>query len=110
MSKTSHEIQDDLLAAGLTVNMKKSNFYPSHTGKWLGFEIDTNAMKFSVPSKKVASLLHLIGQALNSIYVTAKQIAKIAGHIISMSIAIGPLTRLFTRQMYRFIDKCASWG
>ena len=40
---------------------------------------------------------------------SAKKIAKIAERIISMSPAIGPTTRLFTRQMYRFISSQPEW-
>lgn len=31
-------------------------------------------------------------------------IARIAGHIVSMSLAIGPLTNLFTKHMQKFVE------
>ena len=103
-------IQNDLKKnAGLTVNILKSDFTPSQTGRWLGFDIDTRQMKFSVPTEKIRLLLVLISKALKSTYINAKQVAKIAGHLISMTPAIGPLTRLFTRQMYRFVENRTSW-
>ena len=102
-------IQVDLKAAGLTINYKKSNFIPSTRGEWLGFEIDTSKMIFKVPEAKIEKLLNLLQNTLKSNYVTAKNISKIAGHIISMSIAIGKVSRIFTRQMYKFIDARTSW-
>ena len=107
--KHSYIVQNDLNKAGLTVNRKKSNFKPSKSGKWLGFEINTTKMIFSVPSEKINKLLVQIKRLLIQELVNAKQISKIAGHLISMTLAIGPLTRLFTRQMYRFIESRSSW-
>ena len=40
---------------------------------------------------------------------TPKQLSKVAGQLSSMHLAIGPLVRLFTRNMYRFIEKRISW-
>ena len=54
-------------------------------------------------------MLVLISKALKSTYINAKQVAKTAGHLISKTPAIGPLTRLFTRQMYRFVENRTSW-
>ena len=65
---------------------------PSQCGKWLGFNIDTKYMKIFVPSEKIEALNHMMNFVLNS-----------------KTIAIGPLTRLFTRQMYSFIETRKSW-
>ena len=46
---------------------------------------------------------------LSSTTTSAKCIAKFADHIISMGIEIGPLTRLFTRQMYKLIENRLAW-
>ena len=40
---------------------------------------------------------------------SARRIAKVAGTLISMGPAIGPLARLFTRRMYAFMDDAPSW-
>ena len=40
---------------------------------------------------------------------TPKQLAKITGQLSSMYLAIGPLVRLFTRNMYHEIENRASW-
>ncbi|XP_057308177.1 uncharacterized protein LOC130646058 [Hydractinia symbiolongicarpus] len=107
--KHSAIIQNDLARAGLTINLEKSKFEPRKTGKWLGFNIDTRTSKFYVPSEKLSKLFSLVKLALNSDRVSAKFISKIAGRIISMTLAIGPLTRLFTRHMYRFIESRITW-
>ena len=97
-------IVSDLENAGLTLNMKKSKLIPSQTGKWLGFNINTATMEFSVPQEKILKLIDLIDIALSGDLVSAKLISRITGHLISMTWGIGPTARLFTRQMYKFID------
>lgn len=99
----------DLSAAGLTINFEKSNLLPMQRGTWLGFVIDTKTMMLFIPSEKIEALLKKIQSALKSKNSTARNIAKIAGHIVSMSMAIGPLTRLFTKQMHVFIESRFSW-
>ena len=102
-------VTEDLKCAGFTLNKKKSNLFPSQKGQFLGFNIDTRAMEFSVPEKKIEHILQQIGFIMKLKLVTAHKIAKIAGHIISMSLGIGPIARLFTRGMYKFIDDRLSW-
>jgi len=102
-------ILKDLASLGLTVNLKKSHLVPTQFDKWLGFCIDTKKMEFSVPEEKLNILLQFISQLLERGTANAKNLAKVTGHIISMSPAIGPLTRLMTRQAYKFIENSASW-
>eukprot|EP00111_Clytia_hemisphaerica_P006267 TCONS_00018130-protein len=94
----------DLKSAGLTINVKKSSLEPETEKEWLGFRINTEEMKIYVPLPKLEAVLRVIAEILTSDLVTTRKIAKLAGRIIAMSIAIGPLTRLFTRKMYKFID------
>jgi len=103
-------ILKDLASLGLTVNLKKSHLVPTQFDKWLGFCIDTKKMEFSVPEEKLNILLQFISQLLERGTANAKDLAKVTGHIISMSPAIGPLTRLMTRQAYKFIESSALVG
>ena len=57
----------------------------------------------------IEKLINMIKSVLSSTTTSAKRIAKIACHIISIGIAIGPLTRLFTRQMYKLMENRLSW-
>ena len=107
--KQKEIILQDLAMAGFTVNFEKSQMTPSTTGKWLGFEINTESMLFKVPLKKMKSLINIIQNCLSSDLATPRQISKISGHIISMSIALGNISRLFTRQMYKFVELRDSW-
>ena len=103
------QIRDDLENAGFTINEEKSHLYPTQVGRWLGFIIDTVDFQFKVPEDKLSKLITLLAIEVRQEKTSARKIAKIAGNIIAMGPAIGPLTRLFTRQMYSFIDRTFTW-
>ena len=65
---------------------------------------------FSVPAQKLEKLMHSLYAFHTRRFATPKEISRIAGQIISMGMAIGPLTRLFTRHMYQFIESRHSWS
>ena len=97
-------IKDSLIQCG---------FVPSKT-KFLGLIINSDSMTFSVPPAKVIKLLHSIDAILSaqrsSIPSTFRSLAGVAGQIISMSLAIGPVSRLMTRAIYRSIESRESWS
>ena len=102
-------IKKDLESAGIVLNREKSIWMPSQKGKFWGFNIDTTKMEFSVPTEKIVKLLSLLKVALNSKKCDANFIARIAGRIISMGPALGPISRLMTRGLYTFIQSRSSW-
>lgn len=105
-------VQKDLLLSGFKVNDSKSDFIPKQSGQWLGMIIDSVAMTFSLPDKKLKNILHAIRVCLDrqSYYIRVRDIARIAGFIISAAKAIGRLSRLFTRHLYRAIESRMSWS
>ena len=66
-------------------------------------------MTFNVPENKIKSLLDLLHKAANKQKASARNIASIAGKIISMGLALGGLSRLFTRCMYDFVERRSNW-
>ena len=66
-------------------------------------------MHFSVPEKKLNKLKSLLTSAISDGYCSARFLAKIAGSIISCALAVGPISRLLTRQMYFAIETRVSW-
>ena len=109
VKRIAEAVKTDLLNAGLTINATKSNFVPTQKGMFLGFILDTTQMLFSVPTPKLEKLMQSLRTVTERPTATPKEISRIAGQIISMGIAIGPLTRLFTRHMYAFIESRNSW-
>ena len=108
----SQIVQQDLLNSGFKVNISKSDFTPKQTGEWLGLFIDTISMHFSLPDKKLSKIHNVISECLHNRdqHVSVRTVARIAGFIISASRAIGRLTRLFSRHLYRTIESRTSWS
>ena len=106
----SIKIYRDLLACGLTPNHNKCTWIPVQILKWLGFILDLKEGFLKVPESKIDELCRVIAQAVNASVVHVKLLASIAGHLISMSMAIGEITRLMTRHLYALINSRFSWS
>ena len=85
----------DLNRSGLKCNEAKSNWEPRQIGQWLGCIIDTIRMIFQVPLHKIEKLKSAIRHVLNSERVPIKDTAKISGYLVAMTIALGPIARLY---------------
>ena len=105
----SRRVRNDLSKAGLVENTEKSSWVPAQRLAWLGFIIDLEKGKMEVPMEKLEALLRQLKQAMLLRALPARSIASITGKIISMSIALGPVTRLMTRSLYALISTRYSW-
>ena len=103
-------IVSDLGRAGFVLNLEKSQLDPSQFGRWLGFEIDLYAGSFRVPSDKISKLKNLIASIDPCSQVQVRLIASVAGQIISMGLALGPVARLRTRALYTVIEQRQYWN
>ena len=95
--------QKDLGLGGLKLNREKSMLEPMQVGQWLGFVIDTIKMQFRVPPKKIAKLKSNLDSMISSGIATFRGLARVAGFISSLYLAVGPIARLFMRQ-FGFIN------
>lgn len=66
-------------------------------------------MIFEVPVRKIEKLKAAIRAVLNCQSVPVWDIARIAAYLISLTIALGPISRFFTRHMYFVIAFRRSW-
>ena len=107
--KASGWVRNTLHKSGLVVNDKKSVWRPSHSIAWLGFEIDLLKGQIAVPRAKVQALQSMLKGALCSQRLQARCIASIVGKIISMGIAVGPVSRFMTRNLYALLDCRKAW-
>ena len=99
----------ELDSSGLLVNEDKSHWHPMQVGEWLGFVINTITMTFHIPERKVEKLKSLLGSAIGDTSSSYRELARIAGSIISVALAVGPISRLLTRQMYLAIESRSAW-
>ena len=101
--------QRDLDSAGLKIQEKKSNWEPRQIGEWLGLMINTINMTFQVPRAKTERLKKILNDAVLEGVCSFRDLARFAGFINSLMLAVGPIARLFTRQMYNVINSRPSW-
>ena len=83
---------------------------PCRTGKWLGFIVDLLEGKFHVPACKLDKLKASVRSTLQLSRVPVCTLASAAGQIISMSLAMGSITRLRTRALYSVLNSRSFWA
>jgi len=104
-------VRYSLRDAGFVVNSSKSGWEPVHSLIWLGLEWNLNSGCFSITRSRIDKFLQIVDRFLTSApYVTARDCATVAGHIMSMSPVIGHLIRLKTRYLYKVIEARCSWN
>ena len=105
----SARVQQDIQNAGFVINVDKSTWEPSHTIEWLGFQIYLSVGKFSVPAHKIEALQSKLLKTKEAKCVSARELASLIGKIISMSLALNPITRLMTRNLYAILNCRLAW-
>ena len=103
-------IISDLERAGLVLNVAKSCLSPHQIANWLGFTVDLQIGCFRVPEEKIERLKAAICNVSAAALVNARALASVVGQIISMSVALGPVTRLRTRAMYAVLNQRSCWA
>ena len=68
----SQQVQKDLLLAGWVVNVKKSQWEPDRSIRWLGFELDLEQGQIRVPRHKMVAMKECLHLANSSLRVPAK--------------------------------------
>ena len=108
--EASKFVETSLRLSGFLPNDDKSVWQPTPVLVWLGYNIDLSSHTISIPPERILNAEHIIN-AIISLYPssTARKIAQFAGKIISMSFAIGNVTRIMTRHSYFDILRRSSW-
>ena len=107
--EASKVIRTDLGRAGWVENISKCKWEPAQQCAWLGFDIDLQRGTISVPQGKLESLQVQLKFTKDCKGLHARTLASLIGKIMSMSLAIGPVTRLMTRGMYSLLNQRVAW-
>ena len=108
--QTSQKVRQDVKDSGFVANETKSVWDPVQNGELLGFIIDLASGKFIVPERRVLGFKDIFKQILdNQFVVSARQVARLTGNLASMGLALGPVARLWTRELYRVVQQSLSW-
>lgn len=105
----SSAMQADLKLAGFLVNEEKSIWEPSQSMDWLGFSWDTVQDMLFIPQSKKDKFLIKISKAISSKSITIREIASIAGYIISFQQSLENICSIMSRFMHIFIANSLSW-
>ena len=97
-----------LTLLGAVFSWPKCHFLPQREGPWLGFLIDTVGQRFTVAPAKMDKLRSALQALLDATDVTPRELAKVAGKIISVSPAVLPAA-LYSRPLFAAIQGKLTW-
>ena len=107
--KASQRVRADLVRAELVEHTAKCSWASFQQAKWLGFNLNLDQGVISVPEDKMSDLKSQLDKAANRDTLKACELASIIGKIISMSLAVGPVSHLMTRCLYALLNSCMYW-
>ena len=104
-------VRHDVLRCGFLLSEPKCHWSPRQHVECLGYEADMERGVFLVPGRRWSKMLSVLTHVWeNKHSVKARAVAALVGHIMSMRLAIGPVTRLWTRSLYRRIMMADHFG
>ena len=113
LSSTSADatfVKDSLLKAGFVINEKKSIWLPVQNIEWIGIMWNSIRYEISIPDRRISDCLKNIQFVMeNKNHLSARQLARCTGKLVSMQPVYGNLVRLMTRQLYLLIESRCSW-
>jgi hypothetical protein len=99
-------VKKDFFDAEVIINETKCKLDPALCLRQLGFDVDMGEGKFRVPvdrwealQSKTDAILAARGGRMQ-----AKKLSSLTGTVISMKLARGPVTQLYTRHIYALIN------
>jgi len=105
----SHHIRGDLYAAGFIVAEEKTIWQPVQYIDWLGIRWNSVEGCISIVDKRVEKAKKSINETIKKSQITARELASVAGSIISMSVVFGRVARIMTRHCQISIAAADAW-
>lgn len=98
------QIAHELKTLGWQREESKGQWEPTQRVKFLGLIFDTALERIFIPEEKVDKLKSQLQVLSTQQSMTARQVARVSGLVISVSLAFAP-ARLFSRALYRVIKE-----
>ena len=90
-------VRADVRRSGFVANDVKSQWVPVQSGQLLGYVLNLHAGTFQVPQRRVDAFHHVLRDVITLTFlVSARKAAQFTGLLASMSLALGPVVRLWT--------------
>ena len=99
-----HTLQD----LGWIINWEKSSLVPSTTKEYLGWIVDSELLQVQATASRVKKLKRSLTKILNKQYITARQLARVAGQCVAMTTAVLP-GKMMLRGVYHLLRTKDSW-
>ena len=107
---------NDLEAYGFLINKAKSHIVPLQRIEFLGFVIDTSGARTTIAvterrkDKAMTIINDLVDAQKTGAKVLVRDLAKFAGTVMSMSLAVGPAVHRRSRAAYAAIERRSHWN
>ena len=106
----AQSVYSDLVNAGFVVDQDKSIWTPCSVLEWLGYIWNLEEGIISLPPRKISSLKSIIQLVFkNRFNVSARQVAQVAGKIISLSFVFGNICQIMPRHLHSSIQNRLHW-
>ena len=102
-------VLSDCARAHVAINREKSTAHPVRVITHLGFEVHLQDDFFAAKQSRWDRLQADIKAIRDRGKSSARQLSAIAGQIVSQSLALGHVTRLFTRALYAAVEARHHW-
>ena len=108
--KLSKEIKQLYINLGFLLNEPKSMFEPAQICLHLGFLLDSVNMTVTASKKQQQKIKDAVGQLLQCyrsglmLDISLRDLAKLPGRIISQMPAVGPIAKIFSKELLHLID------
>ena len=111
LEKRDHVLIPDLENCGFVVNREKSILEPQQEAPYLGVILDTIGARMFLPEERKERILTLVKTVLQYRRSCAFYLVeKLAGNLISVSWAFGPIARLMTMSLYNDLNRARLEG
>ena len=99
-------VRETLRRAGLTEHIGKSVWEPATaTNAFLGFRIDLPTGRMGIKIARGVKVMKVLAELRKDVPVRRRELASVAGRIVSMSGVLGNIVRLMTREMFAMIGE-----
>ena len=103
-------IQKTLSETGLLVNFEKSEFTPTQVIEWLGITWNARLFSISIPDRRIEDTISCLQRTISRFpKVTARELARIVGKLISMAPVMGNICNIMTKFSSIEIASRESW-
>ncbi|MES9971262.1 MAG: reverse transcriptase domain-containing protein, partial [Candidatus Thiodiazotropha sp.] len=114
MQSVSQDIKNDLLLSGFVPKVDKSLWEPVQEMTWLGAVLNSVECVICIPQTRIDKLVSSVNDLLSLLqkkrYVHVRSVASVVGQLISMSIVIGSVSQIMTRNLSIDILKARTWN